>query len=320
MQSPQAPANEQKRLKTLHSLNILDTPPQERFDRLVRMAKRVFNVPIALVSLVDEKRQWFKARVGLNATETSREVSFCGHTILCQAPFIITDARKDLRFADNPLVTGPPNIVFYAGCPLHFFDGTALGTLCIIDTHPRQLGDEDLVLLKDLAHLTERELAATHLATQDDLTGIVNRRGFLTLAEKALTLSARGHLSLVLAYFDLDSFKAINDNFGHEEGDLALKIFSQLMQRCFRESDIIARLGGDEFVVLLTNADETFARESISRFRYELDQYNRQANKQYQLAFSDGIAAVTPENNSSIAEMLKQADEQMYRQKRDKMP
>jgi len=318
MQSPQTPADEKERLKTLHSLNILDTPPQERFDRLVRMAKRIFNVPIALVSLVDDKRQWFKACIGLDATETSRDISFCGHTILCRAPFIITDARKDLRFADNPLVTGPPHIVFYAGCPLHYGDGSAMGTLCIIDTRPRTLDDDELGLFKDLTHLTERELAATHLATLDELTGVVNRRGFLTLAEKALTLSARGHLSLVLAYFDLDSFKTINDDFGHEEGDLALKIFSQLMQRCFRESDIVARLGGDEFVVLLTNADETFARESISRFRSELDQYNRQANKQYNLTFSDGLASVTAENPLSIAEMLKQADEQMYHQKRNK--
>ncbi|WP_281558560.1 sensor domain-containing diguanylate cyclase [Thalassomonas sp. RHCl1] len=319
MQTPQQPENETKRLKTLHALNILDTPPEDRFDRLTRMAKRIFNVPCAMVSLVDKNRQWFKARIGIEISETPREISFCGHAILQDDPFIIPDAAADPRFADNPLVTGPPYIGFYAGSQLHFIDGTILGTLCITDTRPRTLDNEDLMLLKDLAELAERELAAVQLATVDELTGIANRRGFLTLAEKALTLSARAHLSLSLAYFDLNGFKAINDSFGHEEGDQALKVFSRLMRSCFRESDIIARLGGDEFVVLLTHSDETFARESILRFREELKRYNRQANKDYKLDFSDGIVAVTADGNCSIADLLKQADARMYRQKKSSM-
>ncbi len=130
MKSPDTPNNEEARLKSLHSLDILDTPAEERFDRYTRLAQRMLNVPIALVSLVDTDRQWFKSCLGLDAVETSREVSFCGHTILCDELLVVNDALADERFADNPLVTGAPNIRFYAGYPLIYSDGSNLGTLC----------------------------------------------------------------------------------------------------------------------------------------------------------------------------------------------
>lgn len=114
MKSPETPRDEETRLKRLRSLGILDTAPEERFDRLTRLAKRMFGVPIALVSLVDENRQWFKSCVGLEASETPRDVSFCGHAILCNEIFIIADATLDERFADNPLVLNEPKIRFYS--------------------------------------------------------------------------------------------------------------------------------------------------------------------------------------------------------------
>jgi GAF domain-containing protein len=115
---PGKPANEDERFKCCTALNLLDSAPEERFDRLTRLAKRLFNVPIALVTLVDKDRQWFKSCVGLDATETSRDVSFCGHAILQNELLLVPDAREDVRFHDNPLVTGAPNIRFYAGYPL----------------------------------------------------------------------------------------------------------------------------------------------------------------------------------------------------------
>ncbi|TNF87152.1 MAG: GAF domain-containing protein [Gammaproteobacteria bacterium] len=123
MKSPDNPANEKERRKDLRSLNILDTRPEERFDRLTRMAKRIIDVDIALVSLVDENRQWFKSKVRLDACETGRDITFCGHAILGNKIFIIEDARDDERFFDKPLVTGPPNIRFYAGTSLRYMNG-----------------------------------------------------------------------------------------------------------------------------------------------------------------------------------------------------
>jgi GAF domain-containing protein len=134
MESPDIPSNEEHRLATLRSLGILDTSHEERFDRVTRMSKRLFDVPIALVSLVDESRQWFKSSAGLDTLETPRDIAFCGHAILDENIFHVPDATKDPRFADNPLVTGPPDIRFYAGRPLHAPNGDRMGTLCIIDT------------------------------------------------------------------------------------------------------------------------------------------------------------------------------------------
>ena len=118
MQTPVIPKDEEERLRALRLLNILDTSDEERFDRLTRLAKRMFGVPIALVSLVDENRQWFKSCIGLEVRETPRDISFCGHSILGDDIFIVNDASSDVRFSDNPLVTDDPNIRFYAGCPL----------------------------------------------------------------------------------------------------------------------------------------------------------------------------------------------------------
>lgn len=158
MQPAPLPANEAQRLATLYSLNILDTPREERFDRITRLTSRLFDVPIVLVSLIDANRQWFKSCQGLEADETSREISFCAHAILDKSIFIIPDAREDARFADNPAVTGAPNVRFYAGYPLAAADGNLLGTLCIVDCRPRSFGIAEQQSLRDLGAWVEQEL------------------------------------------------------------------------------------------------------------------------------------------------------------------
>ena len=132
MQKPQLPSDETQRLRALQRLKILDTDIEERFDRITRLACRMFNVPIALVSLVDQDRQWFKSRQGLDACQTGRDISFCGHAILHDGPLVVLDATQDPRFDDNPLVVGAPFIRFYAGHPIHSPDGSRIGTICII--------------------------------------------------------------------------------------------------------------------------------------------------------------------------------------------
>jgi GAF domain-containing protein len=150
MRTP-AVQNERKRLNVLWQYEVLDTVPEELFDDLTELAARICEAPIALISLVDEKRQWFKAKVGTTLTETSRDVSFCAHAIQQAGLFIVPDASKDPRFADNPLVTSDPKIRFYAGAPLITADGHALGTLCIIDTIPRELRADQKQALAILA-------------------------------------------------------------------------------------------------------------------------------------------------------------------------
>jgi diguanylate cyclase (GGDEF)-like protein len=318
LKTPDIPQEEEARLKTLRSLDILDTPPEDRFDRLTRMAKRMFGVPIALVSLVDENRQWFKSCAGLDASETPRDISFCGHAILGNEVFIIPDATKDERFADNPLVLNEPNIRFYAGCPLRALNGNKLGTLCIIDRKPRSLGEEDIEALQDLAAMVERELAAVQLATLDELTNISNRRGFMMLAQHALNLCARQQIPVSLVFFDLNEFKPINDTFGHAEGDRALIAFAEQMKSIFRDSDLFARLGGDEFVVLLASTSKELAERIIARSRQSLEKYNQHADRGYDISFSYGIVDFDPDRHRTVEALLIDGDAMMYKSKKQR--
>jgi GAF domain-containing protein len=162
MQTPEKPVNESARLNNLRQYQILDTPPEREFDDLVALAAQICDAPVALISLVDENRQWFKASLGVNISETPRDVSFCGHAILGEDIFEISDARKDGRFRDNPLVTCEPHVRFYAGAPLQSPEGHKLGTICVIDHEARFLSDAEHDALKALARLTIRLLYKRH--------------------------------------------------------------------------------------------------------------------------------------------------------------
>lgn len=162
--APAFPRDESERLGALRALRVLDTPAEERFDRITRVAARAFGVPIVLVSLVDSNRQWFKACIGIDDSELPREYSFCGHAILEDDMLVIPDALADVRFAANPLVTGPPKIRFYAGQPLRAPSNHKIGTLCVIDCEPRGFDERDRTLLRDLARMVEVELANVELA------------------------------------------------------------------------------------------------------------------------------------------------------------
>jgi diguanylate cyclase (GGDEF)-like protein len=315
MHVPSTPSNESARIDTLRALQILDTSPEERFDRLTRLAKRLFGVPIALVSLVDTNRQWFKSCVGLSASETSRDVSFCAHAILGDDLFMVPDTLADERFHDNPLVTNDPNIRFYAGCPLTVANGSKLGTLCLIDVKPRGLDAEERELLRDLARMAEQELAAVQLATLDELTLLSNRRGFEALAQHALNVCRRMEKRASLLFFDLNDFKLINDTFGHAEGDRALQTFADVLRTALRESDVIGRLGGDEFVALLTDSDSAETHEVTRRLTQLLDARNAEERRGYQIRFSVGQTSYDPARHVSIAELLAAADAAMYSHK-----
>jgi len=185
LRPPQIPDDDIERIAALCRLHILDTPPEERFDRITRTAQRVFGVPIALVSLIDRERQWFKSNAGLDQIETPRDISFCGHAILAEEPFVVNDAVSDERFANNPLVTGDLGLRFYAGVPVHEKGGWRVGTLCLIDRKARDFSDTDITTLRDLAQWAETELnlfsfeQATRLSREKEsrLQAIVEHAG-----------------------------------------------------------------------------------------------------------------------------------------------
>lgn len=201
MKAPALPYDEDQRLDALRTLRALDTPVEERFERITRLAQAFFGVTVAAITLVDEERQWFKSARGLEIRQTERRISFCGHALLEDAMLVIEDAAADPRFADNPLVTGPPFIRFYAGIPLRGRNRQPIGTLCIIDHQPRSANEIDFQALKDLAALAEREFTFDSPANRpagpgvrggakvnllDEVTGLWNWDGIIRQLEESV--------------------------------------------------------------------------------------------------------------------------------------
>jgi len=165
MKKAPIPTNEVERLKSVYGLNLLDTPPEERFDRITRCVTKIFHAPISTLTLIDSKREWFKSCQGLDVKEGERAISFCGHALVEDQILVVPDTTKDERFADNPMVTGEPFIRFYAGVPLMTADRTArIGVLCIKDTKPREFSKDDEEILKGLAYWAELEINARNMS------------------------------------------------------------------------------------------------------------------------------------------------------------
>lgn len=186
MIAPVLPENEEERLASLHAIELLDSPKEERFDRIVSLTKAVMGVPIAYIALIDSDRQWFKSKVGMcdAVTQTSRDESFCGHAILQDTPLVVEDALKDPRFFDNPMVTGEPYVRFYAGHPLQSQAGHNIATLCVVDTSPRTFSDEEMDRFAHLAAMAERELSMLGvIATQHEM---IETRNALVASQQAL--------------------------------------------------------------------------------------------------------------------------------------
>lgn len=316
MKFPGIPENEEERLKSLYMIDLLDTRDDERFQRLARVTKKLFRVPVALISLLDRDRQWLLACQGLNTRETSRDVSFCGHAILQEGPLIVKDARLDERFHDNPLVTGEPFIRFYAGYPVRLPDGAVVGTLCLIDSTPRGFSEEDIATLKDMAFIVEDEFHVISMAMTDSLTGIPNRRGFYRSGEKRFAALKENAGPFSVVYFDLDNFKPINDLWGHAEGDEVLKIFAAQLRQNLGVKDIVGRLGGDEFAVMLTRKSDT--QPFLHRLRASLDAHNQRAGKPYNINYSYGILNRDDGHYDSLLQMITESDNVMYSEKRRK--
>jgi diguanylate cyclase (GGDEF)-like protein len=258
---------------TLRGYRILDSLPDERFDRLTALAAQHFDVPVALVSLVDANRQWFKSAVGMTQPETGREEAFCAHAILTpDQVMVVPDAPRDPRFADNPLVTGDTHIRFYAGAPILATNGQPLGTLCVMDREPRDFDRADRQFLAQLAasasdlldlHLSHLTLAEAE--TRDPLTRLANRRQLETAMDAAMESAFAGRPFALLS-IDLDGFRAINKQYGYEVGDHVLNQIGQRLSSSIRASDVPARIGGDEFAIILSDpASHDIARRVAQR-------------------------------------------------------
>jgi diguanylate cyclase (GGDEF)-like protein len=301
------------RVSALHRYEVLDTPSEQPFDRITKLVQTVFSVPIVTVSLIDSNRQWFKSCVGVDSRETPRDISFCTHTIQTRDPLYIQDATRDHRFSKNPFVMGAPFIRSYLGVPLATPDGYNIGSLCAIDSKPREYTTEQIQMLKSFGALVVDELELRRIAQTDSLTGAVTRRGFLLEMEKMLARSNRSEMHGALVMLDIDHFKAVNDTFGHPMGDTVLRTVSKKLSDMLRSGDVFGRLGGEEFGILLPNTDVPGAYQTAERLRDAIASGPISTRPYLQVTASFGISGLQPELSSN--DWLAGADKALYQAK-----
>jgi len=330
MEAPLIPGNEADRMHALKALHLLDTPMQENFERITRITQAIFNVPIVSFTLIDSDRQWFKSVQGLDICETSREVSFCGHVINQAALFIINDATKDPRFADNPLVTGEPFIRFYAGYPVHSADGFKIGSLCIIDTKPHDFTKAQLAPLKDMAAMLEAELKALDARKQqvetveelerakrqalvDGLTRLWNRSGIENIVRKQMHIAKESKENFAVALVDIDNFKAVNDTYGHNAGDAILRNVAKRLLRGYRATDSVGRWGGEEFLVVLNSADQENFFNAAERARNIISETPIIfENLEITITVTTGLTSFDWTRPCEIIDLISEADQALY--------
>ncbi len=321
---------DEARLASLRKLNILDTPLEEKYERLTRMACKMLGVPIAAFTLIDSKRQWFKSIQGLNSSETDIQLSFCAHVASDNQILLVNDAKNDDRFRDHPLVRGAPHIGFYAGCPVHAPDGQAVGALCAIDHVARALDDEQLQTLRDLASIFENEMKITALSkAQDDLvseldsaqrlclidpmTRLWNRSGMAEIINREWAKALRNHTSLTFVMCDIDHFKKVNDTYGHPVGDEVIQTIGKRLLSTLRTEDAIGRMGGEEFLLLMPDCNINQVKQTVERIRETLiSQPVPTAVRQLPVTLSYGVATYTPDGALTADEIIKKADDALY--------
>jgi diguanylate cyclase (GGDEF)-like protein len=314
------PDNEAERLAALKRYDVLDTADEQEYDDLTTMAAAICDVPISVISLIDEHRQWFKSRHGIDATETPREEAFCAHAILRPDEIMeVGDSALDRRFAGNPLVVGGPKIRFYAGAPLLSAEGAAIGTICVIDQKPRELTP---LQRQGLAALSRRVVAQFEMrqvmaqlelqSMSDGLTGVWNRRAFDRRLREEWARHARLGQSLGLLMLDVDKFKSFNDEFGHPQGDQALITVARTVEATLRDSDFFARYGGEEFAVLLPHMEAEGSVLAAERIRKAVEQADWPVRA---VTVSIGVAALSPSADMDRKVLLARADRALYQAK-----
>lgn len=330
MTLPISHPQEEQRLESLYELGLLDTPAEERFDRITRLVQRHFGVPIVLLTLIDEDRQWVKSSQGMSIRENPRGKTFCGHTILGTDVLHIVDALEEPKFRQ---LVGPLKIRFYAGCPLFSPGGLPVGSLCILDFVPRELNPEQKQSLRDFAAIVESEFRVDrmnsvhrellvevdrlqHKALVDPLTRCWNRAAIMDILERETARATRDKVPLALSMLDLDHFKKVNDEHGHLIGDIVLKEVAERIRRQVRNYDSLGRYGGEEFLLVLPGCELDTATTQAERVREGVRGKPIRAEG-VEISITASLGVTLWASDDTVETALARADRALYRAKQD---
>lgn len=279
------PATETPRLAALRAANCAYAPREERFDRITRIARRLLQVPIAMISIVEQHEQWFRSVQGLEVAHMARDISFCGHVVALNRAFFVPDTWSDPDFADNPLVTGPPGIRSYIGWPLEIAPGMTVGALCVMDTMPRTYGVEDFEALRDLAHMTETELRVSALSSLqnkllmrlntlqrkgalDPLTGCWNIRGFRELLALGFDDARANGTDLAVCHLHVNNLHEVAAAASYANEDAVMQLLAQVLRQRLPLQGALARLGPRDFCALIPSRSPLMLEHELAQLTF----------------------------------------------------
>ncbi|MEO1104201.1 MAG: sensor domain-containing diguanylate cyclase [Pseudomonadota bacterium] len=303
--------DEAGRLAAVASLKVVDTPPEGPFDHIVELTKTALDFPIGAVTLITEDVQFHKAHSGLDVVAIPRSGSLCNHTIKQRDVFVVEDVTAHPRFANVTFASEPPFVCSYAGAPLIMADGYQVGALCVMDTRPRTLTEDQKEMLAGLANCVVRELELRRTAAMDDLTGMMRRASFFNATRTMMSAAVEHGDPCALALIDIDRFKAINDTFGHLSGDEVLSRVADFTNRALGDKAVTGRVGGEEFAACLPRYDEQGAHAMLEALRAGIAAENFPAVSGEQVTVSIGLAMMDSAD-PSLAPWYKAADAALY--------
>jgi diguanylate cyclase (GGDEF)-like protein len=307
--------DEPGRLAALRRYDILDTPDEEAFQRIVELVRSVLDVPMAAVSLIDARREWMKAATGPLPREVPRDQSFSAEAIRGQGPMGVSDATEDGRFAAIALVSGSPNIRAYLGVPLRTPDGYNIGALSVYDDEPRPFNSRDAGILDKFAQIVLEQLDLRQITSQDAMTGALSRRGFMAEVDREFIRAHRYDRPSALVMIDVDRFREINARHGFTAGDAVLTGIANAVMSGMRKSDVFGRIGGEEFALLLPETDAAAARDVAERIRRSIEATIIDTGAgDIRATVSLGIASLPPRAEGAVG-WLAEADIALYEAK-----
>jgi diguanylate cyclase (GGDEF)-like protein len=331
------PRFEQQKNEVLQRYRILNGSDVYVADQIVRTAAQVFSVPMVVVSLNERYRNWYRSVYGVQTPVLERLLSFCAQANLSDLPFAVSDVRVDVHFASDPVVEGPPHVVFFAGAPLRDPDGKRFGSLCLVDSRPHEFSDEKLRLLESFAGIVSQDICvrsaaryavrdlieAEHdkcglfdMAMTDPLTKALNRRAFYRFAEREVMRAGRHGKPVSAMLFDIDHFKQVNDVHGHGVGDEVLTRLVECVTRSVRDEDLLGRLGGEEFAMVLPETEPLRAVILANRIRESVSEMNFAGKTgPFRITISIGISE-PGFADLDILPALERADSALYQAKR----